>query len=270
MARGFYSVVQFCPDRFRAEAVNIGLVLLCLEPHIVHVRMNRKYDRLRKLFSIAGPDLKNLKLTVAGLKSRIETSAAELRTEEDLATFAASRANDLRLTPPRLAKLFNVEEDFERLFGQLVEQPQPATEDLAGRSPAAVLPPELNAVFYRLQRDQRIWRPGTITVPVFNRKLDIPYAYKNGVVNLIKPHVFRGIKRAEMDAATLAVNGDLIRKHPVKGEEQQLIVVSTQETPEQAKEINDHVEPLFEEYGVRLIRPGDADDFAKEVEYSAH
>ena len=33
MARAFYSVVQYVPDRFRAEAVNIGLVLLRLEPH---------------------------------------------------------------------------------------------------------------------------------------------------------------------------------------------------------------------------------------------
>ena len=33
MARGFYSVVQYCPDPFRAEAVNVGLVLLCAEPH---------------------------------------------------------------------------------------------------------------------------------------------------------------------------------------------------------------------------------------------
>jgi len=56
----------------------------------------------------------------------------------------------------------------------------------------------------------------------------------------------------------------------VDGEKQQLIVVSTQETSEQATQIRDHVEPLFKEYGVRLIRPADAEAFAKEVEMSAH
>ena len=116
----------------------------------------------------------------------------------------------------------------------------------------------------------KIWKPGTITVPVYNRKLEIPYAYRNGVVNLVKPHVFTADKRAETQAATLAVNGHLIAKHPIDGKRHQLIVVSTQENAKQAKEISEHVEPMFRDLGVRLIRPADADAFAVEVEQSAH
>jgi len=268
VARGFYSVVQYCPDRFRAEAVNVGLVLLCVDPHAVRVRMTGNHDRARRLFAVAKPELKNLKLATHGLRNRIETSTDELRSCEQLAAFAASRANDLRLTEPRLAKLDDIDADFERLFVQLVEQH--STAALADAAPAEVLPPKLGEVFYRLQQARKIWQPGVITVPVYKRKLDIPYAYRNGVVNLVKPHVFPATKRAETQAATLAVNGDLIRKHPIDGERQQLIVVSTQETPQQAREVSDHVEPLFAEYGVRLIRPQDADAFAREVEQSAH
>ncbi|HEX7376780.1 MAG TPA: DUF3037 domain-containing protein [Pirellulales bacterium] len=127
MARGFYSVVQYCPDRFRAEALNVGLVLLCVDPHALRVRMTDNYDRARKLFAIGKSDLKNLKFSTQGLTSRIENSADELRTPEDLSAFAASRANDLRLTEPRLAKLGNFDDDFERLFAQLVERPPTAT-----------------------------------------------------------------------------------------------------------------------------------------------
>ena len=105
MARGFYSVVQYCPDRFRAEAVNVGLVLLCVDPHALRVKMTGNHDRVRKLFAISKQGLKNLKFSTHGLTSRIENSADELRTSEDLAAFAASRANDLLLTEPRLAKL---------------------------------------------------------------------------------------------------------------------------------------------------------------------
>ena len=268
MARGFYSVVQYCPDRFRAEAANVGLVLLRPDPHAIRVRMADNHDRVRRLFGIAKSESKNLKLSMFGVKSRIESGAAEFRTLDDLATFAASRANDLRLTAPRLAKVDDFEVDFERLFSTLVESH--STAALAAGSPAEVLPPELSGVFYRLQQAQKIWRPGTITVPVYKRKLDVPYAYRNGVVNLVKPHVFPATRRAETQAATLAVNGDLIRKHPADGERQQLIVVSTQETADQAKEVDDHVEPLFKEYGVRLIRPDRAAAFAAEVEESAH
>lgn len=268
MARGFYSIVQYCPDRFRAEAVNIGLLLLCTEPHDVRVRMTSSYARVRKLFSLAKSDFTNLKLATHGLTSRIQASAGDLRTAEDLASFASTRANDLRLTEPRLAKLDDIESDIERLYAELVDRQ--SMEHLAQASPAEVLPPRLNEVFYRLQRDNKIWQPGIVTVPIYKRKIEIPYAYKNGFVNLVKPHVFPATKRAESQAAMLAINGDLIRKHPVNGEQHQLIVVSTQETAEQAREVTEHVEPLFREYRVRLVRPDSVDAFAQEVERSAH
>src|SRR5581483_5824322 len=149
----------------------------------------------------------------------------------------------LRLTEPRLAMVSEIEADFARLFAQLATDE--GTAALAVESPAEVLPPKLSEVFYRLSASRRIWSPGKVTVPIFNRKLEIPYAYRNGLVNLVKPHFFAGIKRAENQAATLAINGDLIQRHSVDGEKQKLIVVSTQETTEQAREINEHVEPLF-------------------------
>lgn len=268
MTRGFYSVVQYCPNRFRAEAVNVGLVLLCLDPHNVRVQITGNHDRVRKLFLIERPQLKNLKLAINGLKSRIENCADEFRTSEDLAAFAASRANDLRLTEPRLAKLDSIDDDFERLFSQLVETN--TTAESTGDSVAEELPPRLIEVFNRLSASRKIWSPGKIIVPVYKRKMDIPYAYRNGVVNLVKPHVFPATRRAESQAATLAINGDLIRKHSIHGEEHKLIVVSTQETIAQAKEIDEHVEPLFREYSVKLVRPRGFDAFANEVERSAH
>ena len=268
MAKGFYSLVQYCPDRFRAEAVNVGLVLMSLEPHELRVQITERYNRASKLFSIPKVKLKNMKLAASGLKCRIESAAEELQTVEAFAAFAASRANDLQLTKPRLAKIGQIDDDFVRLFSQLVETHK--TEVLVLDSPVEVLPPKLNEVFGRLQQEKKIWKPGKITVPVYKRKLDIPYAFKNGVVNLVKPKVFSGTRRAESQAATLAVNGDLIQKHRVDGEKMKLIVVSTNETPKQAKEIDDHVEPLFREYGVRLVRPDDVEEFAVEVEQTAH
>lgn len=121
MARGFYSIVQYCPDRFRAEAVNVGLVLLRAAPHTLRVKMTSNYDRVHRLFAISEADMKNLKFSTQGLTSRIEHSVDELSTPEALAAFAASRANDLRLTEPRLAKLGDFDDDFERLFAELVE-----------------------------------------------------------------------------------------------------------------------------------------------------
>ncbi len=268
MAKGYYSVIQYCPDRFRAEGVNVGLVLLCLEPHALRVQLTHKFDRARKLFALSKQDLKSLRITTDAMRSRIENGASDWRTGEELATFAASRANDLRLTEPRLAKIADIDTDFDRLFSELVDVR--TTSSLAVESPAEVLPPRLSEVFYRLQQEQKIWKPGQITVPVFKSKLDVPYAFKNGVVNLIKPQVFSATKQAETQAAKLAVNGDLIQREMIDGERHKLIIVSTQETREQSKEIDEHIAPLFEAYNVRLVRPNDADAFAQEVEQNAH
>lgn len=268
MARAFYSVVQYCPDRFRAEAVNIGLVLLRLEPHALRARVTSNYSRVRKLFSASTPELKNLKLSAQWFADRIEQSAEEFLTDKDLAAFMASRANDFHLTEPRLAKIENFDDDFERLFSELVEER--TTMALAKMSPAEVLPPSLSDVFYRLSQQHKIWDPDPIVVPLLKRKLDVPYAFKNGVVNLVKPQVFTPGKRAETTAARLAIDGDLISKHLIDGERHKLIVISTQENEKLAKEVTDHIEPMFREYNVRLIRPQQAEEFAKEVEQSAH
>jgi len=266
--RAFYSVVQYCPDRFRSETVNVGLVLYREEPRFLRARIIDNHRRAKRAFGVSGKTLATLRLSEQNLLYRLNERGEDIATLDDLKAFIATRANDLRLTEPRLSVVSDIDADFARLFRQLATDE--GTAALANESPAEVLPPSLGEVFYRLQRAQKIWQPGIITVPIYKRKLEIPYAYQNGVVNLVKPHVFPATRRSETQAATLAVNGDLIRKHPIDGEKHQLIVVSTQETPEQAREVSEHVEPLFKEYGVRLIRPQDADAFAKEVEQSAH
>jgi len=115
MAKGFYSLIQFCPDRFCAEAVNVGLAVLCSDSRPVRVRLTSTYDRARKLFGITEPELENLKIAAEAIQHRIE----ELQTPEDLSAFASSRANDLRLTEPRFAKIQDVDADFEEYFPNL-------------------------------------------------------------------------------------------------------------------------------------------------------
>ena len=130
--------------------------------------------------------------------------------------------------------------------------------------------PQLGEVFYRLQQARKIWQPGTITVPVYKRKIEIPYAYKNGVVNLVKPHVFPANKRAETPSGNA---GRQRRPDPKASDRRGEATVDRrldQETAEQAGKSTSMFEPLFNEYGVRLIRPDDVDAFAAEVEQSAH
>jgi hypothetical protein len=268
MTRGFYSVIQYVPDRFRAEAVNLGLVLLCPDPHGLRFQLSSSFDRVKRLFRTNDSELANLKISVESMHARLESLTTTMRTADELAVFAASRGNDIRLTEPRLAKLQSIDADFERLFASLVSAPAHAPTAAGSRRPR--LPPQLSEVFRRLQREGRMWRPAKFTVPVSGQSLPISYAYKNGAVNLIKLHEFPAGRSPESQAARFALSGDLIQKHDVAGEQHKLVIVSTAETEQQAESIDKHVAPLLEEYHVRLIRPRNLADFAHDVDKTAH
>ena len=268
-SEAYYSVIQYCPDRFRAEAVNVGVVLISPRSRSIAARMTENHSRVRKVFGTSGRALESLKLAKRAMESRLGASSGDIDSIEAMRSFIATRANDLRLIEPRLVKVTDFESELDRLFRTLVET-EGVVSAASAAEPAEVLPPQLGEVFYRLSAARKVWNPGKVLVPVRNRKLEVPYAYQNGAVNLVKPHAFATGKRAESQAANLAIDGDLIQRHPIDGQKHRLIVVSTQEDEAIARELTDHVEPLFREYRVRLVRPAEAEDFAREVESQAH
>ncbi|HEY5314551.1 MAG TPA: DUF3037 domain-containing protein [Pirellulales bacterium] len=264
----YCSLIQYCPDRFRAEGINVGVVLFSPQPPCIRARMTAKHARVRKMFGTSGRDLDALKLAKRAMESRLNANNGEIATAADLRSFIATRANDLRMTEPRLIKVTDVESELERLYHELVEFGSGATLVRSDSVPEA-LPPKLNDVIYRLSNEGRIWKPGKIQIPIRNRSIDIPYAYQNSTVNLVKPYAFTA-KRAETQAASLAIDGDLIQRHQIDGKGHRLIVVSTREDPTLAHELSEHIEPLFREYRVRLVRSNEAEAFASEVEQQAH
>ncbi len=268
-SEAYYSVIQYCPDRFRAEAVNVGVVLYDPHARCIRARVTANHSRVRKVFGTSGRALQSLKLAKQALESRINASNSDVNSVDELRSFIATRANDLRMIEPRLVKVTNFDSDLERLYFNLVEL-ESGLAVAETVEPAEVLPPKLGEVFYRLSAEHKIWNPGRVVVPVRKRRLEIPYAYQNGAVNLVKPLAFPIGKRGETQAANFAIDGDLIQRHPIDGKSHRLIIVSTQEDDALAREVTDHVEPLFREYNVRLVRPAQAEDFAREVETQAH
>lgn len=121
MKKAFYSIVQYCPDRFRAEVVNVGLVLLCPETKKIRVQMTNDFRRARRFFRKTNAGIDHLKLSLDSMKNRIDNSNADLNTYIGLMVFAGTRANDLHMTEPRLIKVKNLDADFDSLYDQLVE-----------------------------------------------------------------------------------------------------------------------------------------------------
>jgi hypothetical protein len=81
--RGYYSLVQFCPDSARAEAANVGVVVLCPDRHFIDCKFASSNDRVRRFFSVQGEQLE-----------RLDQIKEESRSESDLTgdEFGSSRS----------------------------------------------------------------------------------------------------------------------------------------------------------------------------------
>ncbi len=263
--RGYYSLIQFCPDPSRAEAVNVGVLLFCPEAQFIGARTAAGNRRAAKLVGRAEIDSASLKAAKRAMERRLEVDREAFQTLDDLQRFVDTRANILKLTTPRPVKVFDPQEDLGKLFEELVG-------GRARRKPAPVFPPELKQVFVRLKQEGRARMPWNVELPIVRRGLMIPYAYHNGAWNLVRPKMFSSDEGFAIgQAQQLAVDGDLLRRFGADAEgEKRLVVVTAFERGENVPDLESRVGNLFKEYQVRTVRQPEVPEFLREVELQAH
>jgi hypothetical protein len=118
--RALYSVVQYVPDDGRAEAANVGVLLLVPQRRMMEVRVSESLERVRRFFRPARQELTRIELALESFKHRIELACDEIKSEAELAQFAAARADAIRLTPPRLVMVTEPYSDLDALYQELV------------------------------------------------------------------------------------------------------------------------------------------------------
>ncbi|MBM4035695.1 MAG: DUF3037 domain-containing protein [Planctomycetes bacterium] len=224
-AKGYYSLVQYCPDLSRLESANVGVLLFCPELRIIRAKMDPSNARIRQFFGQEGYDRRQLSTIKDALERRLEVDQRAFRTLGDLEQFIASRANELQITAPRPMKVLNPEQDLQRLFDELVAE-GPAS---VRRGTAEAV---REALCVRLEReglDQFVERDVVVHVRALDKELEVPFGYRNGRFNLVRPAAFLQprIHDAVSDACLLAVEGHSLYKNPdlLRGE-MQLVVVA--------------------------------------------
>ena len=166
--KGYYSVMQYCPDPSRGEAANVGVVLLTEQPSIA-VRTSETFARVKRFFKPDDSRLARIMDAVRANATRLQQSIEEVRTFEDLNHFARTMGNDIRLTAPLVVRIDDIERNLNDLYLELVDD-----GNAARVRRATVLPTVINQAFEDLARVNKIIRPGSITVPLLGRKLQIP------------------------------------------------------------------------------------------------
>src|SRR6202035_617817 len=93
--KGYYSLIQFCPDPSRLEGINIGVLVYTPETAKLVFRLTQSNQRIRKVFG--QQDWNFLDRVRGSVQSRLQSERFE--TVLDLESYIAKRANVVQLTP---------------------------------------------------------------------------------------------------------------------------------------------------------------------------
>ena len=122
-AKGYYSLIQYCPDLGRLEAANIGVLLFCPERYFLKALTSNNNRHIIRFFGNEGHDWVRINSFKIGLADRIAIEGRDILTLEQVEKFIAGRANLLQITLPRPMKVNDPNEDLEALFKELVAEP---------------------------------------------------------------------------------------------------------------------------------------------------
>jgi hypothetical protein len=104
-ARGYYSLIQYCPNRSRLESANVGVVLFSPTKDYLGARLSQGDDRLRRFFKGEQLDSHAVNAAKRAIFQRLQMGRESFQTLDDLQQFIDTRANSLLLTPPRPMKV---------------------------------------------------------------------------------------------------------------------------------------------------------------------
>ncbi len=262
--RGYYSLIQYCPDLSKAESVNVGVLLFCPEVKFIGARTSSENTRVRRFFGTGTFDPARLQAAKKAIEARLRLCRDDFRTVDDLNRFIETRANELLITPPRPMKVLNPEADLDALFKELVG-------GRARQEPRHPEFPELDRAFRKPRIADRVQFDQQVEVPVLGRDIHVPYAYRNGALNLVKPQKFpKAEGNAKETAMRLAIEGDLLFRYKAEdGTERKLIVVSVV-TQNHDEERETWIRQILGEYNTRLVSQSQVDEFIQEVQREAH
>lgn len=258
-SKGYYSLIQYCPDLTLGEAANVGVLLFCPERGFLKAATISNNSRISRFFGTEGHDWERINTLKRGLADRLNSGVSGIFTPDDLQQFIATRANLFQVTTPRPMKVINPEEDLEALFKRVFGVPiKPA--------PKKTLRKFLGERLLIPGLESKVIQDIKVGVPVLGKTVDFPFGYQNGRFNLINPVRFEAAspEQSAINACKYAVEGKSLYDNPDPdyGKLQLLIVgkfrSKDEETPKRVKRV-------FEDFGVRLLRMDELGQLTEEI-----
>jgi Protein of unknown function (DUF3037) len=261
--RGYYCIIQYCPDLGRLEAANIGVLLFCPDREFLKAQTSGDNGRIRHFFGDTGHDWTRINSFKEGIADRLEVEQGEIRTLDDLQGFIARRANRIQISAPRPIKVTDPDKDLDQLFRELV-----GGQARTRRGPS--LRQYLGQKIERAGLETKIRRDVRVTVPISERQIEVPYGFQNGRFNLIQLVGFQAAdpEQAKITACRYAVEGKSLYENPDPhlGELQPIVVGKFGNKQPKSRT---GVERILKEHHVRLFAATEVDRLVDEIRRTA-
>ena len=198
-----YSIVQFCPNPERFEALNVGVLILDDNTSQPMYRFLKDFSRLRKVFGGINKSFLN-----DGLEDFVQRVVTEYRGSKLFATFdqfAASRTNIFRLSPLQPILNDNLDEELDNLFSDLVDGGvrKIKAERIKSRVNKSLAQLGLLQFLDRKPNPVKLDRYGGVTIKA-------EYGYQNGAYNLVDVARFDDAENGLAEAGKRALEGNAL------------------------------------------------------------
>lgn len=262
--RGWYSLIQYCPDPGRAEAVNVGVALLG-ESGLVETRVSRQTKRAKGLF---GSEIVEPARLRAMSKSVAEHLKFELREDpslERLNHFIKTRGNEFRLTAPRSVAIDEAAETIERLYARLVDTVA-ALNELPSTQRAVK---ETFSLLIEKHRAQEVKR---YPVPGSSIKIHSDYKWQNGELRVVVIRPYQKTGNAEYFVLHQAAEAEYLwkqsREHNCPAKLDSIVIAEDAEADIDEGALRDLYKDRAQDGG-RLIVPSGVEEYLRTVEREA-
>ncbi|QEH31800.1 hypothetical protein OJF2_02650 [Aquisphaera giovannonii] len=257
---GYYSIIQFCPDLSRLEAANVGVILFCPESSFLEARVSPDNSRIQKFFGKQSFDWTRVNSYKAAVQERLEREGAEFRKPEDLEAFARRHGNAIQITAPRPVTVGDPARDLDQLFEEVVGvRKRPNSAGGFRRQLARKLG--------QAQLGRKLRRDIELEVPGLQKRIEVPFGYKNGRFNLIQPVSFRSDDPAQVvrTASVHAVEGIALYREPdPRLGDLQLVVVGN--FASSRRDTRDRVGRILHQGAVQLYASSEVDDLIADIQ----
>lgn len=268
--RGYYALIQYCPDLSRLETANIGVLLFCPELNFLKAQTSEIKSRVLNFFGLTKKERTRIESFAESIVERLKTERKSFQTLEDLERFIATRANAIQITAPRPMKVYEPEKDLQQLYEELVIKVEKKQDEALmldkTNEPIRKIEQKISQVLENQDVRQFIRKDASIEVPALHKKITVPFAFQNGHFNLIKPVYFESKRQDTLikEACVYAVEGHSIARHsdPDYGDSRLMIVG---QLAQEKKSAQDVVKNILSENEVRLFSLDELNELHNEI-----